>query len=588
MKKAIYAFSGDPITFGHIDIVKRATRVFDEVTVGIGVNPGKRYTFTLEERTQMARKSLAGIEHVKVVAFKGLLVDYAFEHGIPVIIKGVRNAADFDYEVMLHHLSESQKLDIDTYMLPAKQDLTHVSSSAAKALQQEHGLVHEYVPLHVKMCLEAKMSGQYIIGITGEIGTGKSYVSEKIRELGLIHHIPVFHIELDHIGHRILGDLTEPLYQKVREEIEKKFGSEVRLKDGGINRKVLGEIVFSNREKLEELNTLLYLPLMVRLRHELHGKKGLILFNAALIAEGGMSNLCNNNVVLVTADRESQERRLRERDLTKTQIRKRLQSQFNTDQKTQTIMARIESSRQGVMWRYDNSDSTDPNETRNLFYRIINHVDMYGELRFQSLWERLTQQTNYRQVYDRLLQSYSEKTRAYHTLSHIVRGLEEIVGVMDMLQDSDALSCAWWFHDVIYRPHAATNERESAGYAGNVLRDAGCGEGFIAKVTALIRNTDHTGPAIQDDALKQPDADMIRDIDLSVLGTSWEDFRAYEEKIKSEYSMMSPVEYRDKRTEMLKEMLKRPSIYLSDYFRTRYETRARENIERLLSRGLET
>jgi pantetheine-phosphate adenylyltransferase len=88
MKRAIYAFSGDPITFGHIDIVERAASVFDEVVVGIGVNPEKEYTFDLEERTEMARRSLSHLSNVKVVSFKGLLVDYAYENDIHVIIKG--------------------------------------------------------------------------------------------------------------------------------------------------------------------------------------------------------------------------------------------------------------------------------------------------------------------------------------------------------------------------------------------------------------------------------------------------------------------------------------------------------------------
>ena len=77
MAKAMYAFSGDPITFGHIDIIQRASQVFDHVIVGIGVNPQKQYTFSLEERTRMAKQSLTNIPNVEVVSFSGLLVDYA-------------------------------------------------------------------------------------------------------------------------------------------------------------------------------------------------------------------------------------------------------------------------------------------------------------------------------------------------------------------------------------------------------------------------------------------------------------------------------------------------------------------------------
>ena len=184
MKRAIYAFSGDPITYGHIDIIKRALKGFDEIVVAIGVNPDKKYMFSLDERKEMAEKSLAGIPSTKVVSFEGLLVDYAYENDIPVIIKGIRDQVDTDYEKIIHQVGESQELDIETYILFARPELSHISSSTVKAIQKEHGRIEKYVPLYVKQCLEAKMSGQYIVGITGEIGAGKSYVSEKFIQLG--------------------------------------------------------------------------------------------------------------------------------------------------------------------------------------------------------------------------------------------------------------------------------------------------------------------------------------------------------------------------------------------------------------------
>ena len=173
-KKAMYAFSGDPITYGHIDIIARASSAFDHVVAGIGANPDKKYMFNLEERTEMAKRSLTRFKNVEVASFQGLLVDYAYEQGIEVIVKGVRNAADFDYENVLHEVGVSQKLGIDTHILFARPELAHVSSSAVKSIQKEQGLIHEYVPLYVKQCLEARMSEQYIVGVTGEIGAGKS------------------------------------------------------------------------------------------------------------------------------------------------------------------------------------------------------------------------------------------------------------------------------------------------------------------------------------------------------------------------------------------------------------------------------
>jgi len=356
MSKAIYAFSGDPITYGHIDIIKRSAKVFDELIVGIGANPDKKYMFCLEERTSMAEKSLTCMPNVDVVSFQGLLVDYAYEHCIPTIVKGVRNSADFNYESVLHEYNKSQKLGIDTHILFARPELAHVSSSAVKGVLKEQGFIHESVPLYVKQCLEKRMLGQYLLGITGEIGVGKSYVGKKLEDIGKTNGVSVHNVELDEIGHKILSCLEEPKYQEVRQTVVETFGEQLMLPDGQINRKALGEIVFNDQDKLEELNKIMHDPIMVRLRRELYGKKGLVLFNAALLAESEMGYLCNNNHVLVTANKESQERRLRKRGLSSQQIERRLGCQYSTQEKKEKIEATISRDKQGKLWTFNNSD----------------------------------------------------------------------------------------------------------------------------------------------------------------------------------------------------------------------------------------
>lgn len=368
----MYAFSGDPITYGHIDVIDRASKAFDNVVVGIGINPDKKYMFDLEERTEMAQKSLAKFPNVDVVPFQGLLVDYAYENGIEVIVKGVRNAADFDYENVLHQVGESQNLGIDTHILFARPKLAHVSSSAVKAIQKKQGLIHEYVPLYVKQCLEVRMSGQYIVGVTGEIGTGKSYVSQRFIELGKDRGLEVHNIELDYIGHQILGELKQPKYNEVRAQITETFRQQVRRQDGTIDRKALGEVVFNNSDALERLNEIMETPLLVRLRRELYGKQGLILFNAALIMESDMSYLCNNNAVLVYADKQTQESRLDSRGLTSKQIQRRLESQFDFQGKKNKLEQAIERDNQGKIWVVDNSEGS--NEIEKAFEEVISEL----------------------------------------------------------------------------------------------------------------------------------------------------------------------------------------------------------------------
>lgn len=373
MKKAIYALSGDPIHKGHIDMVRRVARVFDEVVAGIGANPEKSYLFSLEERMEMARRALSHIPQAVVVAFEGLLVDYAYEQGIHVIVKGVRNANDFDYENILHLVGESQDLGIDTYVLFARPELMHVSSTAIKALQKEEGFIHQYVPLYVKQCLEERVSGQCILGITGEIGSGKPLVSERFREQGKARKIPVHTIDLDDLGNQILEERQEPSYLKLRERVVEEFGEAVRNPDGTINRKNLGEIVYQSHERLRKLNQIMERAVMVRIRRELRGKRGLVLLNGALIAESNLTHLCNNNIVLVTCNKESQERRLRERGFNTRQIARRLASQYSEKEKKKKLLSRIEAENHGRLWILDNSDTGAEARVGDPFHEIVRH-----------------------------------------------------------------------------------------------------------------------------------------------------------------------------------------------------------------------
>ncbi len=372
MVNAIYAFSGDPITYGHIDIITRASKSFDQVIVGIGINPDKSYMFNLAERTEMAQRSLQHFSNVVVKPFEGLLVDFAYEQNLGVIVKGVRNSVDFNYENVLHQIGESQKLGIETHILFARPELSHISSSAVKSIQKEQGLIQEYVPLYVKQCVEQKMSGQYIVGVTGEIGVGKSYVCEAFRKLGQERGISVHNIELDTLVHQILHDLPHPRYDLVRSQIADTFGSRVLTPERHINRKELGRIVFFEDEALSQMQDIIHKPLLVRYRRELQGKTGLMLCNAELIAESGLSYLSNNNVVLVGCDEQTKNERLAQRSLDESQIQRRINTRFDSAHKRFLIETEIARERQGSIFMLDNS--RDKDEIRFTFERVVTEL----------------------------------------------------------------------------------------------------------------------------------------------------------------------------------------------------------------------
>lgn len=347
---AVYAFSGDPITFGHIDIIERALALFSTIIVAIGTNPDKNYTFTVKEREKLAKEALAHLPGVKVRHFVGLLVDFAYEQKARAIIKGVRDAQDFTYEQTLHSMSVSQNYGIETVVFFARPTLSHISSSTVKMLQKSQGLTHEYVPLNVKTALEKKLNTQTLIGITGEIGSGKTTTAHYLVKAAQESGHTVHHIDLDILAHQIQSKLREPQYKTVRKEIVRTFGTDVENADGSLNRKKLGEKVFGNAQQLEQLNTLMWKPVLVRLRRELIGKKGIILIVSALLAEAKLLSICNNQIVLVSAQPATQRQRLKNRGLSPAQIGRRLRSQYSTHKKRALITKAIREKHFGKKW----------------------------------------------------------------------------------------------------------------------------------------------------------------------------------------------------------------------------------------------
>ncbi len=359
MRKAIYAFSGDPITVGHINLIERAAQLFDELVVAIGVNPTKHYLFTLVEREAMARSSLAHLPNVKVASFEGLVVDYAYEIGATVLVRGVRTDADMEYERNLFWLGDSQHKGIDTVILMAKQELAHVSSSAVKEIQAVQGLVHHYVSLPVKQALERKISGQFLIGVTGEAGVGKNYICEQLVKIAQDRHQPAHHIDLDVLGHQILQDTQAVGFQQVRTQVLAMFGQDILDDDQLISRAKLAEIVFSDTQKRQYFNDLMVEPLLVQLRKALFGKKGLIILNGALLAEFGWLELVNNHVILVSASPDQQRSWLHQRGWSSHEIEQRLTAQASTEVKRDLIQSRIEADQYGFLLEVTNQSGHD-------------------------------------------------------------------------------------------------------------------------------------------------------------------------------------------------------------------------------------
>jgi len=142
---AMYPGTFDPITLGHEDLVRRACRLFDKVVIAIAANPGKEPMFTLEERVDLAKTSLADLDNVEVSGYDGLTVDFAREHGLRVILRGLRAVSDFEYEFQLANMNRHLAVDVETAFLTPNENYNFISSSLVREICSMGGDISEFV-----------------------------------------------------------------------------------------------------------------------------------------------------------------------------------------------------------------------------------------------------------------------------------------------------------------------------------------------------------------------------------------------------------------------------------------------------------
>ena len=147
MRTAVYPGSFDPITNGHLDIIRRAGKLYDKLIVGVLNNPGKKTPmFSVEERMEMIRSVTEDIPNVEVDSFEGLLVDFAKANGANVIIKGLRTVADFEYEFQMALLNKALNPEYETMFLMTDTKYSYISSSMVKELAGFHGNLTGFAP----------------------------------------------------------------------------------------------------------------------------------------------------------------------------------------------------------------------------------------------------------------------------------------------------------------------------------------------------------------------------------------------------------------------------------------------------------
>lgn len=155
---AVFTGTFDPITLGHLDVIRRASGIFRRVIVGVGSNPDKSSLFTLEERVTLVRECVADLPNVKVDSFDGLAVRFVRSCGAGVIVRGVRSVADMDYELTMARSNRSLEPSIETFFLPANESYSHISSTLIRQIARDAGRkeLAKFVPAPVVEPLLAK------------------------------------------------------------------------------------------------------------------------------------------------------------------------------------------------------------------------------------------------------------------------------------------------------------------------------------------------------------------------------------------------------------------------------------------------
>jgi pantetheine-phosphate adenylyltransferase len=156
MRTAIYPGSFDPLTNGHLDVIQRAAKLFDQVIVAVATNEEKHPLFTVEERLELVRHAVKGWPHVKADSFGTLLVEFAAKRGAVAVVRGLRAVSDFEFEFQLALINRKLNEKIEAIFMMPKDTYTFLSSRVVKDIARLHGDVSAFVPKHVQAALARK------------------------------------------------------------------------------------------------------------------------------------------------------------------------------------------------------------------------------------------------------------------------------------------------------------------------------------------------------------------------------------------------------------------------------------------------
>ncbi|NUM34189.1 MAG: dephospho-CoA kinase [Candidatus Brocadiae bacterium] len=582
--KFAYPGSFDPWTKGHLSVLVSFLERDPDANVDIIIakNPEKYGMFSPEERKFIIEKSIPARfrNRIRVSIVSRVVADYMYENNIPYFIKGIRDEADYRYESNLASLNSQFYGSPMTLLIPQiHSDLENVSSTNLKMLTNLGISLDRYANAFVREIVKIKTSGKWIIGVTGGICTGKSTFCRRLQEAAKEKEIKIFYLDMDQFTFQILNEKAQPLplYQKIRSQIAHEFGSCVLNEDGSINRKELGDIVFSDQSKLEKLTNIMTEPLLYLMGKEIHSfGPGIILMESAILFDRSLTELVDENLIFLCVDSNTQMQRIQTlRKLSPEQAQKRIDSQISLERVRQ--------------WHEEiQNDQYD-----RLFWEQRGDMPFDGERLYQSLQSEYLFRQEVRRTrflflpkgicfkndsafLSEIEEIYSAKMRFYHTLQHIKEMLLLYLRIKHLLTNPMEVYLAIVFHDIVYIPQSLENEKASAVFAQEyIAKNLLFPEIELPRVEKMIQCT----ACHSEDLSFSGDEALIMDMDIAILASDKSRLIEYEKQVFQEYaSIVTPKDYQKKRLEFLQKISQKKHIFSSPYFFARYEEIAKINL----------
>lgn len=377
------------------------SKQYNKITIDIAINENKKTLFSLDERIKMIEHNIQDLKNVSIVSSTGCLISFADKIGVDIIVKCLRDFRDFEYEKNIVRASQSQNLNIEFIFYIADKEFEEISSSNIKGIFHHGGFIHDLVPMNVKYEMEKK-NNQYIIGITGGVGSGKNFVVDNLLRYSYRIYdkfgkqLEINIIDFDEMINDMYIKLKEPRYLNMRKNILKLFDYKVNLEivsyriyhdesndkirkvdkinfiesNYFIDKNKIFNILYQEYENdilnetyldvnyesyLYRLEKIIEQPLLEYYKEKIYNLKGLIILNCPLLIDNELTFLCNNNVILINCDDEIRIQRLKNKGFDNKKIEYFMDHQHHYDTTKRLLNNQIKYDNFGNIIEVDNS-----------------------------------------------------------------------------------------------------------------------------------------------------------------------------------------------------------------------------------------